>query len=130
MIQTSAYWTQYLLVGMLMLAAIGMAAMPILLSRFIHPHQPGKVKSDPYECGVAPDGDPWIRFRISFYRYALIFVLFEVEVALLFPWAADYKNLLAGTGSFAFLEMAVFLFVLGAGLAWVWAKKDLEWDRE
>lgn len=127
---TSAYWTQYLLVGMFLVAAIGMAAMPIVLSRFIHPHQPGKTKDDAYECGVAPDGDPWMRFRISFYRYALVFVLFEVEIALLFPWAVRYRSLTEAVGSTAFIEMGVFLAVLAVGLIYVWGKHDLEWDRE
>src|SRR5258707_11958556 len=100
------------MIAMFGLAAIGMAAMPIIASQFLHPHKPSVTKSQAYECGVAPDGDPWMRFRVSFYRYALIFVLFEVEIALLFPWALRYKHLTETSGAFAFIEMAVFLLVL------------------
>lgn len=84
---------------------------------------PGKLTS--YECGEEPVGTPWVKFNVRFYVVALIFLIFEVEVAFLFPWALVYKKL----GMFAFLEMAAFLLILFVGYAYVWVKGDLDWDK-
>jgi NADH-quinone oxidoreductase subunit A len=84
---------------------------------------PGKLLS--YECGEDAVGDSWVRFNIRFYVVALIFLIFDVEIVFLFPWALVYKQL----GMFAFIEMMVFLAILLVGFAYVWAKGDLEWDK-
>ena len=78
-----------------------------------------------YECGEDPVGDTRIRFNIRFYVVALIFLIFDVEVVFLFPWALVYKEL----GWFAFVEMLVFLAILFVGYAYVWRKGDLDWDK-
>jgi len=81
-----------------------------------------------YECGEPAIGDAWIRFDIRFYTLSLIFLIFDIEVALLFPWAKVYATFIeAGYGFGAFLEVLFFLVVLGVGLAYVWARGDLEW---
>jgi len=81
-----------------------------------------------YECGEPAMGDAWIRFDIRFYTLSLIFLIFDIEVALLFPWAVVYGSFIeAGFGLGAFAEVLVFLLVLGVGLAYVWARRDLEW---
>jgi len=85
-------------------------------------------KAETYECGEPAMGEAWIRFDIRFYTLSLIFLIFDIEVALLFPWAKVFgKFVEAGYGAAAFAEVAVFLLVLGIGLAWVWVKRDLEW---
>lgn len=85
-------------------------------------------KGATYECGEPAMGDAWIRFDIRFYTLTLIFLIFDIEVALLFPWAAAYDSFIeAGYGLGAFVEVLVFLVVLGVGLAYVWARRDLEW---
>jgi len=85
-------------------------------------------KGSTYECGEPTMGDAWIRFDIRFYTLTLIFLIFDIEVALLFPWAAVYDSFIeAGFGLAAFVEVLVFLVVLGVGLAYVWARRDLEW---
>lgn len=84
---------------------------------------PGKLTS--YECGEEPVGDTRVKFNIRFYVVALIFLIFDVEVAFLFPWALVYQRL----GMFAFIEMTVFLLILFVGYAYVWAKGDLDWDK-
>jgi NADH-quinone oxidoreductase subunit A len=91
----------------------------------VRPHRwyPNKLAS--YECGEEPIGDSWIKFNVRFYVIALIFLIFEVEVLFLFPWALVYQQL----GVFAFVEMMVFLAILGVGYAYVWVKGDLDWDR-
>jgi NADH-quinone oxidoreductase subunit A len=97
----------------------------LITNRLIRPHRPNAEKSTIYECGEEPIGNPWVRFNIRFYTVALIFLIFDVEVVFLFPWAVVYKEL----GLFAFIEMVVFLLILILGYAYAWAKGDLEWDK-
>jgi NADH-quinone oxidoreductase subunit A len=91
----------------------------------IRPNRPYPSKLTTYECGEDPIGDTRVRFNIRFYVIALIFLIFDVEVVCLFPWALIYKEL----GWLAFLEMLVFLLILFVGYAYVWRKGDLDWDR-
>ncbi len=85
-------------------------------------------KQETFECGEPTIGDAWIRFDIRFYTLSLIFLIFDIEVALLFPWAVVYDEFIAnGQGFGAFMEVLVFLVVLGVGLAYVRVKRDLEW---
>ena len=109
----------FLIIGALFVAA-GMITAWIL-----RPHRPYPGKVAPYECGEDPIGDAWVRFNVRFYVVALIFLIFDVEVVFLFPWAIVYRNL----GLFGFLEMAVFLGILFVGFAYVWVKGDLDWDK-
>ena len=109
----------FLIIGALFVAG-GMIAAWVL-----RPQRPYPGKNAPYECGEDPIGDAWVRFNIRFYVIALIFLIFDVEVVFLFPWALVFRNL----GLFGFLEMAVFLGILFVGLAYVWVKGDLDWDK-
>ena len=84
---------------------------------------PAKLSS--YECGEEPVGDSWVRFNIRFYVIALIFLIFDVEIVFLVPWAVVYSRL----GSYAFIEMTIFLAILLVGYAYVWVKGDLDWDK-
>jgi NADH-quinone oxidoreductase subunit A len=97
----------------------------LFLARLLRPHRPSAEKLSTYECGEEPIGDSRIRFNVRFYIIALIFLVFDVEVVFLFPWALVYKEL----GMFAFVEMMIFLAILIAGYAYVWVKGDLDWDR-
>lgn len=98
----------------------------LLLRRPDKPEQGDKGAT--YECGEPAMGDAWIRFDIRFYTLTLIFLIFDIEVALLFPWAVVFQSFVdAGYGLGAFVEVLVFLLVLGVGLAYVWARRDLEW---
>ena len=94
-------------------------------SRVIAPHRPNPVKNSTYECGEEAVGSPWIRFNTRFYVVALIFLIFDVEVLFLFPWAVNLRSL----GMFAWIDMAIFILILVVGLAYVWGKGDLEWIR-
>ena len=89
----------------------------------IRPHDPHKEKNKTYECGVDTIGSAWIQFNVRFYIIALIFLIFDVEIAILFPWAVIFKKM----GLLAFAEMGIFLGILIVGLAYVWVKGDLEW---
>ncbi len=97
----------------------------LIVSWLLRPHRPYPEKVASYECGEEPVGNAWIRFNIRFYLVALIFLVFEVEVVFLLPWALIYREL----GMFAFIEMVVFLVILLVGFAYVWVKGDLDWDK-
>jgi len=97
----------------------------LLASAIIRPNHPNPIKNSTYECGEEPIGNPWIKFNNRFYVVALVFLLFDVEVVFLLPWAVVFK----GLGWFAFIEMIVFVVILLVGLAYVWVKGDLDWER-
>lgn len=97
----------------------------ILSAVIVRPSHPNPIKNSTYECGEEPIGLPWIKFNFRFYVVALVFILFDVEVVFLLPWAVMFKQL----GWFAFVEMLVFVAILMVGLAYVWVKGDLEWDK-
>jgi NADH-quinone oxidoreductase subunit A len=113
----------YIFIGILLLLAIGFALGPVIVVRLIAPRKRSLAKGDTYECGVKTYGETWIRFRIQYYIYALMFVVFDIETVFLFPWAVSY----AGLGAFALVEMVVFLLILLVGLVYAWAKGVLRW---
>ena len=107
------------------LLAIVFVAGGLVSNYFIRPRKPNDMKLSIYECGEDPIGSGWLKFNIRFYVVALIFLLFDVEIVFLFPWAVVYKQM----GVLAFSEMLVFLAVLIVGFAYVWVKGDLDWVR-
>ena len=109
----------FLIVGVIFVAG------GLVTSRLLRPSRPYPSKLSTYECGETPIGDTRIRFNIRFYVVALIFLIFDVEVVFLFPWATVFEEL----GWFAFIEMMVFLTILLVGYAYVWRKGDLDWDK-
>ena len=102
---------------------IVMVAIPLVISWLIAPSNKTKDKLDTYECGEEAEGSAWLQFNIRFYIIALIFLIFDVEVVFLFPWAVVFKEM----GLLALIEMGIFLLILIAGLAYVWVKSDLDW---
>ena len=102
---------------------IVMVAIPLIISWLVAPSNKTKDKLDTYECGEEAEGSAWLQFNIRFYIIALIFLIFDVEVVFLFPWAVVFKEM----GLLALIEMGIFLLILIAGLAYVWVKSDLEW---
>ena len=97
----------------------------LIASWLLRPKRPYPGKLTTYECGEEPIGSAQVRFNIRFYVVALIFLVFEVEVVFLFPWALVFKEY----GMFAFGEMLVFLAILIVGYAYAWVQGDLEWDK-
>jgi NADH:ubiquinone oxidoreductase subunit 3 (subunit A) len=83
-----------------------------------------EILEDTYECGVETYGTSWFRFNISFYLYALLFVIFDIETVFLYPWAVAFKRL----GIFGFGEMVVFISILLVGFAYAWKKEALKWE--
>ncbi|AFN75609.1 NADH dehydrogenase subunit A [Melioribacter roseus P3M-2] len=97
----------------------------LFVAKIVRPNRPTFEKLKIYECGENPEGSPWVKFNIRFYVVALIFLIFDVEVVLLFPWALVYKDL----GFYGFLVGIIFLLLLVLGMAYEWRKGDLEWAR-
>lgn len=109
----------------------GLVALMLGLSSLLRPRNPETLKLSTYECGEPPTGNAWINFNIRFYMIALVFIIFDVEAAFLWPVVTVYKDWVTkGQGAFALLEIAIFLLVLFVGLVYVWVKKDLEWQKQ
>ena len=121
---TDAYLNQYVFIGLLSGVAIVLGVAPLILAAFIAPKKPGASKQAPYECGLESVGEPWVQFRVQYYVYALLFVVFDVEVLFIYPWAIVWK----GLGPAAFAEMALFILILSVGLIYAWRKGVLEWE--
>jgi len=94
-----------------------------LIQKLLAPNNPNPDKLATYECGEESEGSAWVQFNIRFYVVALIFLIFDVEVVFLFPWAIVFNEL----GLLAFVEMGIFLLILLVGLAYVWKRSDLDW---
>src|SRR5437016_6935837 len=100
----------------------------LLAGRFLRPNAPTAEKEMIYECGEKPIGQAWYNFNPRFYLIALVFVIFEVEIAFMYPVASVYRSFIEkGQGMLAFLEIFVFVAILAVGLAYVWAMGDIEW---
>lgn len=121
---TDSYFYHYLFVGIFALIAFVFPILPIVLARFIAPRKPSETKSDTYECGLESKGDSWIQFRIQYYIFALVFVIFDVEAIFIYPWAIAFKKL----GMLGFVEMLIFIGILTLGLIYEWRKNALEWE--
>ena len=111
-----------------LLLGLVLAAMMLGLGRLLRPANPEAAKLSSYECGEPATGSAWINFNIRFYLIALIFVVFDVELAFMYPVMAVFKSWIAdGRGLFALVEILLFIGILAVGLVYVWVKRDLEW---
>jgi NADH:ubiquinone oxidoreductase subunit 3 (subunit A) len=110
-------------------AAVALAFPLIMLGvaqlwvRIFQPAKPGVMKNSTYECGLAPKGDSWIQFKAHYYLYAILFLIFDVEVLFLLPFAVTLTGLPVG----ALLAMLVFILLLAEGLVWAWHRGHLDW---
>ncbi len=112
----------------LAIIGIGFMAVNFGLQKLLAPNNPYERKLTPYECGEPPTGKAWINFNVRFYLIALIFVVFEVEVAFLTPVAVVYMDWIRrGHRLYTLAEILIFLGILMVGLIYVWVKHDLEW---
>jgi len=119
---------QYASVLMMFVLGIGLCGLMLGLGALLRPSNPHPGKLATYECGEPPSGPAWINFNIRFYLIALVFVIFDVELAFIYPVAAVFREWVAkGNGLFALLELVVFIGILAMGLVYVWAKGDLQW---
>lgn len=114
----------YFSVLLLLVVAVAMAVGFVLVSQALGPKRYEPVKYSVYECGVDPFMPAQVRVSVKFYLIALLFILFDLESAFIYPWAVLFRDL----GLFGFVEMAVFVFILVAGLLFAWKKGALDWQ--
>ncbi|WP_420642068.1 NADH-quinone oxidoreductase subunit A [Candidatus Leptofilum sp.] len=100
-----------------------LAVAPILINWLLGPKKPNPIKQQTYECGVETVGDAWVQFKVQYYIYALVFVIFDIEAVFLFPIAAAYDQL----GLFAIGAAILFIVLLADGLLYAWGRGVLEW---
>jgi len=124
--------------ALMILVAVGFALALTALAKYVGPRRPNKAKDVPYECGSDVIGSPRARFEVKFYQVAIVFLVFDIETAFMYPWAVLFRKL-SCTGSlvgtvcssgitfFGLAEMVVFLAILVVALAYVWRKKAIGW---
>ncbi len=113
----------YIPIALFVLVATGFAVFTLVFTRLIHPTKYGKVKLEPYECGIEPITGARDRYSIRYYLVAMLFVIFDVETVFMFPWAVIFDRLLL----FGLVEMAIFIGILLMGYFYAWRKGALEW---
>ena len=116
--------THYLSGLVFMMVAMLLGAGPLLISVMVSPKRPDAAKLSTYECGFEPFGDTRMPFDVRFYLVAILFIIFDLETAFLFPWAVSLRRI----GWFGFVAMAVFLSLLIVGFIFEWRKGALEWE--
>lgn len=113
-------WT---FIAILLVFSLAIPAAPILLGRLLGPYKPNPLKNETYECGVETVGDTWVQFKVQYYIFALVFLVFDIEVVFLYPWAVAYNRLpLLGV-----VAGVVFIVTLAEALIYAWRKGALEW---
>jgi len=118
----------FAMVLIFVVAGVGFALANLLIGALLRPRFPSPEKAMIYECGELPVGPAWFNFNPRFYIVALVFVIFEVEIALTIPVALVFREwVLKGAGMVALVELLAFIAILFTGLVWIWAKKDLDW---
>jgi NADH-quinone oxidoreductase subunit A len=107
---------------------LGFVGVNLLIGKLLRPSNPQARKLSTYECGEPAMGSAWVNFNIRFYIVALIFIIFEVEIAFIFPVATVFRRWVeGGAGVFALVEVLLFIGILFLGLVYAWVKGDLEW---
>ena len=114
------YWPVLLFIGV----AIGLGLALLAIGLLVGPSRPGAEKLEPYECGFEAFEDARMQFDVRYYLLAILFIIFDLEIAFLFPWAVVFQKI----GATALIEMALFLLLLVIGFAYVWKKGALEWE--
>ncbi len=114
----------YFPILMFILVGLGVGLGPLILGKIVSPHKPDSEKNSPYECGFEAFEDARMKFDVRYYLVAILFILFDLEIAFLFPWAVVLQEI----GLFGFFAMLFFLFVLVVGFIYEWKKGALEWD--
>lgn len=121
------YSENYLMVSLFFIVGLALPVVALSIGRLLRPHNPMTTKGFSYESGIDPVGGGWVQYNVRYYLFALLFVLFDVETAFLYPWAVAYDTLRSEIGLFVLVEMLIFVVLLLIGLIYAWKKKVLEW---
>lgn len=105
-------------------AGVLMVGVGVIVSSLVSPRSTNDQKNEPYECGIPTQGPSMIQFKVGYYLFAILFLIFDVETVFIFPWAVVMKQV----GLAAFIEIVIFFIVLGLGLIYAWKKKALKWE--
>lgn len=116
--------SDWMYVGIFLLISLALPAVAITIAGLLSPKKPAPIKNSTYECGIETVGETWVQFKVSYYVYALVFLVFDVETIFLFPWALAYNQLTL----WAVAEVVLFVIILVVGLLYVWRKGALEWQ--
>lgn len=119
------YYVRYIPLLIQAVVGAGLAGVMVLLSHLLGKHKWSRAKNAPYECGIAPTGDAQSRFSVKFYMVAMLFILFDVEVVFLYPWAIIAREL----KMFGFWEMLVYIGLVLVGFFYIWKKGVIDWNR-
>jgi NADH:ubiquinone oxidoreductase subunit 3 (subunit A) len=114
---------EWLFIGVFLIIAPIFPALALVIPRLLAPRKPSALKNQTYECGIETVGETWVQFRVQYYIFALVFLVFDVEAVFLFPWAVAFDQL----PLFAVLEGVLFILILVVGLVYAWRKGALEW---
>jgi NADH:ubiquinone oxidoreductase subunit 3 (subunit A) len=115
--------SDWLFIGLFLILAPIFPILALIIPRLIAPRKPNTLKSQTYECGIETVGDTWIQFKVQYYIFALVFLIFDVELVFLYPWAVAFDQLQL----YAVLEGVLFIAILIVGLIYAWRKGALEW---
>jgi NADH:ubiquinone oxidoreductase subunit 3 (subunit A) len=113
----------WLFIGVFLVVAPIFPLAAVLIPKLIAPRKPNKIKQQTYECGIETVGDAWVQYRVQYYIFGLVFLVFDIEAVFLYPWAAAFDLL----PLFAVVEGILFILILIAGLVWAWRKGVLQW---
>ena len=120
----SDFLQDYLSIILFLVIALGLSVVFIVLNFILSPKKPDPEKLSAYECGFEPFDDSRIEFDVRFYLVAILFIIFDLEIAFLFPWAITLGNI----GLLGFCSMMIFLFILTVGFIYEWKKGALDWE--
>jgi len=111
-------------IAVTLIASAIVVGVMVNANRLIGPRRPSAVKGEAFECGNPPSGSAWGRFSVRFYLTAILFLVFDVEIVFLYPWAVELR----GLGMLGLAEVSVFILILGVGLVYAWRRGALDWD--
>jgi NADH:ubiquinone oxidoreductase subunit 3 (subunit A) len=114
---------EWLYLGIFLVIALAIPAAALLIAGLLSPKKPNPIKDSTYECGMETVGVSWVQFKVQYYIYGLIFLVFDVEIVLLYPWAVAYNKV----ALFGVIELILFVAILASGLLYAWRKGALEW---
>jgi NADH:ubiquinone oxidoreductase subunit 3 (subunit A) len=115
--------TDWQFIGLFLALSPIFPAAPVLIQHYLGPRKPNALKNQTYECGIETVGDSWVQFKVQYYVYGLVFLIFDIEILFVLPWVLAYPQM----GLFAFIAGLIFIVLLLDGLVYAWGKGTLEW---
>ena len=115
--------SEWTFIALMFIVSLAFPLAPILLGRLLGPRRPNPIKNSTYECGIETVGDTWVQFRVQYYIFALVFLVFDIEVVFMYPWAVAYNKL----PLYGVISGVIFIIILAEALIYAWRKGVLEW---